>query len=254
MRATVLIYGEAAWGKELVARAIHFASPRREHGFVALNCAAMPAQLIESELFGHEKGAFTGASARTRGKFELAHRGTLFLDEIGEMDPTTQAKLLRVLDEKEFMRVGGDQSLKVDVRVIAATNATSSPWWPGPPSAGLYYRSVVTITVPPLRERRADIPQLIDIFLGRAVRGETPCGGSPVTRAWRPWFGLTPTRAAGTCAISQERAGKCGLLWCPLRAPPWTCRLPAAIARRTSRSPPDQAATPAPPSPRWSAS
>ncbi|HET9299319.1 MAG TPA: sigma 54-interacting transcriptional regulator, partial [Candidatus Polarisedimenticolaceae bacterium] len=123
MRATVLIYGESGVGKELVARAIHFASLRRDQAFVALNCAAMPAQLIESELFGHEKGAFTGASARTRGKFELAHRGSLFLDEIGEMDPPTQAKLLRVLDDKEFMRVGGDQVLKVDVRVIAATNA-----------------------------------------------------------------------------------------------------------------------------------
>ncbi len=180
MRATVLIYGESGVGKELVARAIHFASLRRDQAFVALNCAAMPAQLIESELFGHEKGSFTGASARTRGKFELAHRGSLFLDEIGEMEPSTQAKLLRVLDDKEFMRVGGDQILKVDVRVIAATNADLEAMVArGTFRQDLYYRlKVVTITVPPLRERRADIPQLVEIFLdelsrGNAVRGKT---------------------------------------------------------------------------------
>jgi len=173
MRATVLIYGESGVGKELVARAIHFSSPRREQPFVALNCAAMPAQLIESELFGHEKGAFTGASSRTRGKFELAHRGSLFLDEIGEMDPPTQAKLLRVLDDKEFMRVGGDQSLKVDVRVIAATNADLEAMVArGSFRQDLYYRlKVVTIAVPPLRERRADIPQLVEIFLDELSRG-----------------------------------------------------------------------------------
>jgi DNA-binding NtrC family response regulator len=167
MRATVLVYGESGVGKELVARSIHFHSPRRERPFIALNCAAMPASLIESELFGHEKGAFTGAHARTRGKFEIAHRGTLFLDEIGEMDVNTQAKLLRVLEEREFMRIGGDQSIRVDVRLIAATNAdleemvATSRF-----RQDLYYRlKVVTITVPPLRERRQDIPELCQTFL-----------------------------------------------------------------------------------------
>ena len=167
MRTTVLAYGESGVGKELVARAIHFNSPRRNGPFIALNCAAMPASLIESELFGHEKGSFTGAHARSRGKFEIAHRGTLFLDEIAEMDPATQAKLLRVLEEKEFMRVGGDRSIRVDVRVVAATNAdldqrVASQRF----RQDLYYRlKVVTITIPPLRERRPDIPALVDTFM-----------------------------------------------------------------------------------------
>ena len=167
MRATVLIFGESGVGKELVARSIHFHSPRRERPFIALNCAAMPPSLIESELFGHEKGAFTGAHTRTRGKFEIAHRGTLFLDEIGEMDLNTQAKLLRVLDEREFMRIGGDQSIRVDVRVIAATNADlESMVATSRFRRDLYYRlKVVTITVPPLRERRQDIPELTQTFL-----------------------------------------------------------------------------------------
>ena len=172
MRATVLISGESGSGKELVARAIHFSSPRRDQPFIALNCAAMPATLIESELFGHEKGSFTGATARTRGKFELAHRGTLFLDEIGEMDGPTQAKLLRVLEEKEFMRVGGDHSIRVDVRLIAATNADLEAMVARERfRQDLYYRlKVVTIHVPPLRERRADIPELVETFLDELSR------------------------------------------------------------------------------------
>ncbi len=172
MRATVLIYGESGVGKELVARAIHFNSPRRDWPFVAINCAAIPSSLIESELFGHERGSFTGAHARARGKFELAHRGTLFLDEIGEMDTATQAKLLRVLEEREFMRVGGDQSIRVDVRVIAATNANLDRMVEdGLFRRDLYYRlKVVTISVPPLRERRADIPHLVDAFLEELSR------------------------------------------------------------------------------------
>ncbi len=166
-RSTVLISGESGVGKELVARSIHFNSPRRERAFIALNCAAMPVNLIESELFGHEKGSFTGAHARVRGKFEIAHRGSLFLDEIGEMDRGTQAKLLRVLDHKEFMRVGGHQTIRVDVRLIAATNADLEHMvQEGTFRKDLYYRlKVVSLLVPPLRERRLDIPYLVDTFL-----------------------------------------------------------------------------------------
>jgi len=178
MRSTVLIYGESGVGKELVARSIHFNSPRRARPFIALNCAAIPASLIESELFGHERGAFTGAHSRTRGKFEIAHGGTLFLDEIGEMDPATQVKVLRVLEEREFMRVGGDQSVRVDVRVIAATNADLEQLVAaGGFRQDLYYRlKVVTLRVPTLSERRLDIPQLARGFveeLSRANAVET---------------------------------------------------------------------------------
>lgn len=172
MRSTVLIYGESGVGKELVARSVHFNSPRRERPFVALNCAAISASLIESELFGHERGSFTGAHTRARGKFEIAHGGTLFLDEIGEMVPETQAKLLRVLEEREFMRVGGDRSVRVDVRVIAATNADLEALvGSGGFRRDLYYRlKVVTLTVPPLRERRLDTPFLVRSFLSDLAR------------------------------------------------------------------------------------
>jgi DNA-binding NtrC family response regulator len=171
-RSTVLILGESGVGKELVARAVHFNSPRRERPFIALNCAAIPASLIESELFGHEKGAFTGAHARSRGKFEIADGGTLFLDEIGEMDPGTQAKLLRVLEQREFMRIGGDHPVTVDVRLIAATNADLERLVAERAfRRDLYYRlKVVTIAVPPLRERREDIPQLAAAFLEELAR------------------------------------------------------------------------------------
>jgi DNA-binding NtrC family response regulator len=241
MRATVLIYGESGVGKELVARAIHFASPRREHAFVALNCAAMPAQLIESELFGHEKGAFTGASSRTRGKFELAHRGTLFLDEIGEMDPATQAKLLRVLDEKEFMRVGGDQSLKVDVRVIAATNADlESMVTRGVFRQDLYYRlKVVTIAVPPLRERRADVPHLVEIFLDELARGNAVKRKSVTPEA------LTALQAYAWPGNVRELKNVLESLL--VSTPGDTVGLedlPSTIVRRTSRAPITEDATP----------
>jgi DNA-binding NtrC family response regulator len=171
-RSTVLISGESGVGKELIARSIHFNSPRRKRPFIALNCAAMPASLIESDLFGHEKGSFTGAHARARGKFEIAHRGSLFLDEIGEMDKNTQAKLLRVLDNEEFMRVGGHQSIRVDVRLIAATNADLEHMVEEKTfRQDLYYRlKVVTLRVPALRERRLDIPYLIDTFLDELSR------------------------------------------------------------------------------------
>jgi DNA-binding NtrC family response regulator len=172
MRTTVLVSGESGVGKELVARAIHFNSPRRDFPFIAINCAAIPPGLIESELFGHEKGSFTGAHVRAKGKFEIAHRGTLFLDEIGETDPATQAKLLRVIEEKEFMRVGGDQSVRVDVRVIAATNADLEEMVArGTFRRDLFYRlKVVALQVPPLRERREDIATLVETFLDELAR------------------------------------------------------------------------------------
>jgi DNA-binding NtrC family response regulator len=172
MRSTVLIQGESGVGKELVARAVHFNSPRKEHPFIALNCAAIPASLIESELFGHEKGAFTGAHARLRGKFEIANHGTLFLDEIAEMGPATQSKLLRVLEGRDFMRIGGDRTIEVDVRVIAATNADLEEMVAARRfRRDLYYRlKVVILRVPPLRERREDIPSLVETFLDQLAR------------------------------------------------------------------------------------
>ncbi len=163
----VLITGENGTGKELVARAIHDHSKRADGPFIKLNCAAIPSELIESELFGHEKGAFTGATQQRRGKFELADGGTLFLDEVGDMNPTAQAKVLRVLQENELERVGGAETIKVDVRVVAATNKNL----PVEISAGrfredLYYRlAVVPIELPPLRARREDIAALVEHFV-----------------------------------------------------------------------------------------
>ena len=165
--ATVLIRGESGTGKELVARAIHVGSSRRQAPFISVNCAALPENLIESELFGHEKGAFTGAAQQRRGRFELANGGTLFLDEIGDISPAVQVRLLRVLQEREFERVGGDRTIKVKVRIIAATSKDLE----GAIKAGrfrddLYYRlNVFPIHLPPLRERRSDIILLADHFL-----------------------------------------------------------------------------------------
>ncbi|MBK8594601.1 MAG: sigma 54-dependent Fis family transcriptional regulator [Holophagales bacterium] len=167
--ASVLLAGESGTGKELAARALHARSQRRDGPFVAVNAAALVDTLVESELFGHERGAFTGAVARRRGRLESAHHGTLFLDEVGEMAPSTQAKLLRVLETRSFERVGGTESVRVDVRIVAATNRDL------PTEVrekrfreDLYYRlAVVTITLPPLRERREDIPGLASFFLAR---------------------------------------------------------------------------------------
>jgi Nif-specific regulatory protein len=165
--STVLLRGESGTGKELIAKAIHELSPRAKRPFIKINCAALPESVLESELFGHEKGAFTGALSSRKGRFELADKGTLFLDEIGEISASFQAKLLRVLQEQEFERVGGNQTLKVDVRVIAATNRNlEEAVARNEFRADLYYRiSVVPMMLPPLRDRRSDIPLLANEFL-----------------------------------------------------------------------------------------
>ena len=178
--STVLIQGESGTGKELIARAIHVLSPRKERPFVVANCSAYAQTLLESELFGHEKGAFTGAIRRKKGRFELADGGSIFLDEIGEIPPTTQLVLLRVLQEKKFERVGGEDTIKVDVRVIAATNRNlAQDMMSGRFREDLYYRlNVIPVMVPPLRERKDDIPLLVKHFLevystasSKAIRG-----------------------------------------------------------------------------------
>jgi Nif-specific regulatory protein len=168
-RATVLLRGESGTGKEAIARSIHFLSPRKDAPFIKVNCAALTESLLESELFGHEKGAFTGAAGERKGRFELAHGGTLFLDEIGDVSPAFQAKLLRVLQEREFERVGGSKPVKVDVRLICATNRDLEKMVQrGEYRADLYYRiNVVSIFLPPLRERRDDIPALVAHFIDR---------------------------------------------------------------------------------------
>jgi DNA-binding NtrC family response regulator len=194
--STVLVQGESGTGKELVAKAIHDLSPRRGRPFITVNCAALPETLLESELFGHEKGAFTGAAERRLGRFELADTGTIFLDEIGEITPATQVKLLRVLESRTFFRVGGTQPIKVDVRVIAATNrALREAVALGEFRDDLYYRlNVLNIYLAPLRERREDIPILVRRFIrefaraqDRTFRGITPEAMQRLVSA--PWPG-----------------------------------------------------------------
>jgi len=181
--ATVLVTGESGTGKELIANAIHQNSRRKQMPFIKVNCAALPETLLESELFGHEKGAFTGAVAKKKGRFQLAHSGSIFLDEIGDMRPTTQAKILRVLQEREFEPLGSTQTLRVDTRVIAATNRDLvENMQEGYFREDLFYRlNVVTLRVAPLRDRRDDIPLLADFFLKRyaeknrrLIKGFTP--------------------------------------------------------------------------------
>ncbi len=181
--ATVLIRGESGTGKEVVARAIHQASPRATGPFLAVNCTSLPETLLESELFGHERGSFTGASARHLGRFELADHGTIFLDEIGDISLPIQAKLLRVLETKTFQRLGGEKDIKVDIRILTATNRNlEARVKDGAFREDLFYRlNVIPITIPPLRERRDDILPLVEFFIekynrknNKAVRGVTP--------------------------------------------------------------------------------
>jgi DNA-binding NtrC family response regulator len=192
-RAPMLLEGESGTGKELVARYVHAAGPRRTQPFVAINCAALPRDLLESELFGHERGAFTGATARKLGKFELAHGGTLLLDEVSEMEPVLQAKLLRVLQEHEVDRVGGIRPVAIDTRVIATTNRPLRALVAsGAFRRDLYYRlNVIPLTLPPLRTRREDIDALIDHFCRRFAAGQS-LSVDAAARAYlkrQPWPG-----------------------------------------------------------------
>src|SRR2546425_7706647 len=234
---TVLIRGASGTGKELVANALHYRSPRRAKPLVKMNCAALSQELVESELFGHEKGAFTGAIARREGKFEAADGGTLFLDEVGDMPLDTQAKLLRAIQEKEFERVGGNAAIRVDVRLIAATNQDlEAAVRAGRFREDVYYRlRVVELAIPPLAERREDIPLLIDHFLKDAAAR----------------FGRDPKPLTGealrACVAHAWRGGRGGGRPPPPQAP----RLPPrpAITAAGPLRPPAPPPTPPPPPP-----
>jgi DNA-binding NtrC family response regulator len=212
--STILITGETGTGKEVVARAIHHNSPRRSHRFVALNCSAIPETLLEAELFGHVRGAFTGAVGTRQGRLEQAHKGTLFLDEVGTMSAALQVKLLRALQEREFERVGDSQTIKVDVRVIAATNSDLARLVAaGTFREDLYYRlHVIPIQLPPLRDRRDDIPLLVKHFLTKFAAGSSIHASQSAMRALMAydWPGNVRQlenaieRAVALCAGRQE--------------------------------------------------
>jgi len=266
--STVLLRGESGTGKELVAKAIHESSSRAKRPFVKLNCAALPETVLESELFGHEKGAFTGAFSSRKGRFELADKGTLFLDEIGEISAPFQAKLLRVLQEQEFERVGSNQTIKVDVRVIAATNknleeAVARSEF----RADLYYRiSVVPLLLPPLRERRSDIPLLASEFLrnfnnenGRTLTLEASaidvlmnCGFPGNVRELENCIERTATLCAGSSIVRNDFAcchGQClsAMLWKSTSDEMTVQPAPIAPVPSKSITPLPQATVPVPP-------
>ena len=207
--ATVLILGESGVGKELIARAIHRASLRAKERFVQVNCAAIPEELIESELFGHERGAFTGATEKQTGKFEQADRGTIFLDEVADMSAKTQAKVLRVLQEGEVERLGSAKTIKVDVRVIAATNKDlEDEIADGRFREDLYFRlSVIPIAVPPLRERLEDIPTLVQHVRRPIQPREQPAAGA--LRARRDRGTASTPAGAGTSASCATSSSGC---------------------------------------------
>src|SRR2546422_680472 len=232
--ATVLVSGQSGTGKELIARAIHREGPRRDKPFVAVNPAAIVESLIESELFGHERGAFTGAHARKLGKFELAQGGTLFLDEIGTLKAELQAKLLRVLQEREIERVGGSRSIKIDVRVVAATNADlKAAMRSGTFREDLYYRlNVVPIDVPPLSERSTDGPLLVDHFVRRYSRGVNK-------RVEGPWDPPVPRSGEAPHVGSHRENSKTVSRVHPFgaMAPPWCNGARANVRPRGSQPP-----------------
>ncbi len=204
--STVLITGETGTGKELAARAIHHNSARRANRFVALNCSAIPETLLEAELFGHARGAFTGAVGTRQGRLEQAHKGTLFLDEVGTMSPSLQAKLLRVLQEREFERVGDSHTIKIDVRVVAATHSDLAKMvGDGSFREDLFYRlNVLPVQLPPLRERRDDIPLLVQHFLQRLAQDSGRPGDDGVAGSDAPVDGLP---VAGQCPPAREHRG-----------------------------------------------
>ena len=236
----VLITGESGTGKELVARAVYQHGPRAKAPFLALNCAAIPEQLLESELFGHEKGAFTGADRRRIGKFEQCHGGTIFLDEIGDMPLVTQAKILRLLQEQAFERVGGNETIRTDVRLIAATHRDLKAWSAeGKFRTDLYYRvGVFTIHLPPLRERGDDLPLLVQHFLRRFRR---ELGARSARLPPRRWSASRVTRgretsescrASSSRACSRPAAQSCSQPFCLSR---WKGREKPALRRRRCR-------------------
>jgi len=244
-RATVLIQGESGTGKELVANAIHGLSPRARGPFIAVHCAALPPTLLESELFGHEKGAFTGAVERRRGRFELAEGGTLFLDEISEIDSSTQVKLLRVLEDRKFERVGGQETLDTDIRLITATNRDLHQLaQAGKFRQDLFFRlNVVTITVPPLRERVNDIPLLAQRFLGEFAREKYKPIDDITSEALNAliayaWPGKCPrtTQRARTHDCHGARAPSSPCTTCP----------PLSVRQPTDRVHPASASNPTP--------